>query len=157
MGSYKSNTCTKNPTIENFLKIHKTNKQANKQTNKTKNRKKRTNTYECIKRFLLNFLITAITANVTSSELFFRDGRSLSSYVQESVIPDRHQRLEYNYSIDVLDIFKVSNTITLKDYSSIPSSLLHVAKGLIYDQLLSSTERERKREREVNLWLEEIL
>lgn len=64
--------------------------------------------------------------------------------MQESVIPDRHQRLEYNYSIDVLDIFKVSNTITLKDYSSMPSSLLHVAKGLIYDQLLSSTERERE-------------
>lgn len=62
----------------------------------------------------MNFLITAITANVTSSELFFRDGRSLSSYVQESVIPDRHQRLEYNYSIDVLDIFKVSSIITLK-------------------------------------------
>lgn len=42
--------------------------------------------------------------------------------MQESVIPDRHQRLEYNYSIDVLDIFKVSNTITLKDFSSMPSS-----------------------------------
>lgn len=34
--------------------------------------------------------------------------------MQESVIPDRHQRLEYNYSIDVLDIFKVSSIITLK-------------------------------------------
>lgn len=34
--------------------------------------------------------------------------------MQESVIPDRHQRLEYNYSIDVLDIFKVSSIIILK-------------------------------------------
>ena len=53
---------------------------------------------------------TAIKANVTSAELYFRDGRSLSSYIKESVIPGRHQRLEYNYSIDVLDVFKVGQT-----------------------------------------------
>lgn len=80
----------------------------------------------------------AITANVTSSELFFRDGRSLSSFVQESVIPDRHERLEYNYSIDVLDIFKTIPTFETVDQNYVTSDAfdgscgIELSVGIVY-------------------------
>nr|XP_022301876.1 metalloproteinase inhibitor 3-like [Crassostrea virginica] len=73
----------------------------------------------------------AIKANVTSAELYFRDGRSLSSYVKESVIPGRHHRLEYNYSIDVLDVFKTTPAFETAENSYVTSDAFDGSCGIV--------------------------
>ncbi|XP_062620260.1 metalloproteinase inhibitor 1-like [Saccostrea cucullata] len=72
----------------------------------------------------------AITANVTSAELYFRDGRSLDSYVRESIIPNRMDRQEYNYSIDILEIFKRSESFEVADKDYVTSDAFDGSCGI---------------------------